>query len=199
MVEEVWCDVVGYEGLYQASNLGRIKSLKRIHEIKINSKKYNRGVNERILSQWLRGDYFQVELWKNRNKEVKSVHRVVFESFNKCDLNGYQIHHKDGNKQNNNINNLEKMTILEHNRHHFKDKSNWRKGIKVGDTNSKYNITIESYKRGWENRYKILKPRNRIIVKLKEQGKTAKELSVLFNVSKTQIYQILKEKNKWLI
>lgn len=59
MNSEIWKDILDYEGDYQVSNLGRVKSF-----IKWN------GTNERILKQYKRGDYFYVRLCKN--KEIKN-------------------------------------------------------------------------------------------------------------------------------
>ena len=97
---EIWKDVVGYEGLYQVSNYGRVKSLER----KIN----NRIYEERIISQEKSKDgYLRVDLHKDGNRKHKKVHRLVAQSF----LEDYQeskcINHKDENKHNNFLNNLE--------------------------------------------------------------------------------------------
>ena len=71
---EIWKDVVGYEGLYQVSNYGRVKSLER----KIN----NRIYEERIISQEKSKDgYLRVDLHKDGNRKHKKVHRLVAQAF----------------------------------------------------------------------------------------------------------------------
>lgn len=88
---EVWKDIEGYEGLYQVSNMGRVKSLIK-------------GI---ILKQWTDKDgYRQVGLLKKTFK----VHRLVAKAFieNPDDLP--LVNHKDENKANNNITNLEWCT-----------------------------------------------------------------------------------------
>ena len=94
-MEEVWKDIDEYEGLYQVSNYGRIKSLKKGKEIILKSRKDKDG-------------YSQVGLWKNGSKKQKTVHRLVALHFiPNDDLFKTEINHKDENKENNNINNLE--------------------------------------------------------------------------------------------
>lgn len=94
-MEEVWKDIDGYEGLYKISNLGRIKSLKKGKEIILKPRKDKDG-------------YLQVGLWKNGNKKQKTVHRLVALHFiPNNDLFKTEINHKDENKENNNLNNLE--------------------------------------------------------------------------------------------
>lgn len=95
-MEEIWKYIKGYEGLYQVSNLGRIKSLKR------------NTTKGRILKPLLQNNgYYSVTLCKKGIKKVKSIHRLVCLEFLNNDFNFPQVNHKDGNKLNNNINNLE--------------------------------------------------------------------------------------------
>lgn len=128
---EVWKDIEGYEGLYQVSNLGRVKSLARKHLLKINGKDCFRKQPERILKQWKRTSYFIVDLWKNGKRDVRSVHYLVYEAFNSKNDGDFFIHHKDENKNNNCVNNLELMTVLDHNRLHHGGKPTWNKGMKM--------------------------------------------------------------------
>lgn len=97
--KEIWKDVVGYEGYYQVSNLGRVKSLKRKIQISESwhSNSYYRKVSERILKPVLdRDGYLTVTLGKgNRIK----VHRLVAMMFI-ANPNYYpQINHKDEDKK----------------------------------------------------------------------------------------------------
>lgn len=100
-MEEIWKDIKGYEGLYQASNLGRIKSIPR----KGTSK------NEKILKLQNKQDgYARILLYKNNVCKNKLVHRLIAETFIPNPNNYKEINHKDENKKNNNINNLEWCT-----------------------------------------------------------------------------------------
>jgi hypothetical protein len=110
VMEEIWKDVVGYEGLYQVSNLGNIFSLqsKRLMKKNVN----NRG-------------YERVTL---KGKQV-SLHRIVCIAFIKNEENKLVVNHKNGIKTDNNINNLEWATCRENSMHYHS--SNPIKEIKL--------------------------------------------------------------------
>ena len=97
MKGEIWKDIKGYEGLYQVSNLGRVKSLNYRHTGK-----------ERILKAYDNGKgYLQVHLYKDGNKEHPLVHRLVATAFVE-NTEGYtELNHKDEDKTNNCAENLE--------------------------------------------------------------------------------------------
>lgn len=97
-MEEIWKDIYGYEELYQVSNLGRVKSLN-----------YNHTRKEHILKPRKDKDgYLRINLYKDEKRKTMFVHRLVAQTFiPNDDLFKTQINHKDENKGNNNINNLE--------------------------------------------------------------------------------------------
>ena len=93
---EIWKDVVGYEGLYQVSNLGRVKSIRK----------------DKIMSTPLnaKDGYLRVNLKKNGTQKQTLVHRLVEESFVE-NKNGFtQVNHIDEDKTNNCETNLEWCT-----------------------------------------------------------------------------------------
>ena len=100
-MKEIWKDIIGYEGLYQVSNLGRIKSLPRNGTVK----------EQKILKQTLdTNGYLTIGLHKNNKAKKINIHRIVAETF-VANINNYNIiNHKDGNKQNNRVDNLEWCT-----------------------------------------------------------------------------------------
>lgn len=103
-MKEIWKDIKGYEGLYQVSNLGNVKSLDRI----IISKDKKRNIRGRILHLSICPDgYFFCHLCKNGKDKNCKVHRLVAETFIKNPDNYPCINHIDGNKLNNKIENLE--------------------------------------------------------------------------------------------
>lgn len=105
---EVWRDIKGYEGKYQVSNLGRVKSLH-----------YNRSDKEKVLLPRTKTRYQYVVLSKNNKVAHKYIHRLVAEYFVPNPDNKPYVNHKDGNKHNNNAENLEWMTPLENNLHAY--------------------------------------------------------------------------------
>ena len=111
-MKEIWKEIENYEELYWVSNLGRVKSKRKILK-PINS------------------EYLKVGLSKNGIQTTKYIHRLVAETFlGKSDL---QVNHKDENKHNNCVNNLEWIT--------FKENMNY--GTKQGRESlikTKYNV-----------------------------------------------------------
>lgn len=101
---EVWKDIKDYEGLYQISNLGRVKSLK-----------YRKSNKERILilNGAAKHGYYMVGLCKNHKRKYVTVHRLVAEAFIPNPDNKPQINHKDENRRNNCVDNLEWVTAKE--------------------------------------------------------------------------------------
>jgi len=107
-MEEVWKDVKGYAGLYQISNKGRVKSLGRVVLRGVNS---NRTHAERILAVRKDGrGYHQVRLYKRGVSTYPKVHRLVGTHFLQNKGNLPQINHKDEDKDNNAVDNLEWCT-----------------------------------------------------------------------------------------
>ena len=105
MKKEYWKPVVGYENLYEVSNLGRIRSFDRWVKSKNGSIRICRG---RILKPYTNKDgYLYVVLCKNNKHKTYKVHRLVAEAFLPNPDNLPQVNHKDENKQNNNVENLE--------------------------------------------------------------------------------------------
>lgn len=127
---EVWRDIVGYEGLYQVSNFGRVKSLKRKY---INQYGEFGEKEEFIKAQRLsafdksRKDtkgYFVVSLADNDRGKWVRVHRLVATAFLPNPDNLPEVNHKDGNKQNNNVENLEWVSHAQNCLHA------WRSGLR---------------------------------------------------------------------
>ena len=115
MQKEVWKDITGYEGLYQVSNLSRVKSLDRYKKAKSGKLYIRKG---RVLKSIINGSkYYQVCLYKNNTQKIILVHRLVAKAFIPNPDNKPQINHIDNNPSNNNISNLEWTTQSENIRH----------------------------------------------------------------------------------
>ena len=106
MENEVWKDIKDYEGLYQVSNMGRIKSLKRYEK----SGSKIRLRNEKILKQKNTMGYNYVILSKCNKLKTYRIHRLVAETFISNPQQLPQVNHIDGNKLNNKAKNLEWCT-----------------------------------------------------------------------------------------
>lgn len=105
MIEEEWKDIPGYEGLYQASSFGRVKAIQRIIHYR-NGKIIHR--KERVLSLLdSYGQYYTVGLIKDKKHKTWNVHRLVAMAFIPNPNNLPCINHKDENKYNNLVGNLE--------------------------------------------------------------------------------------------
>lgn len=135
---EEWKDIPGFEGLYQASNLGRIKSLERFKKGKNDCLV---SVKERILKPRIdRYGYYQVVLCKNSIKKAYLVHRLVFEAFNGSIPEGLQVNHINEIKTDNRLENLNLMTC--------KENINWgkrNKTVSIKLTNGKKSKPVLQY------------------------------------------------------
>ena len=116
---EVWKDVVGYEGLYQVSNFGNVKSLGKEIAPKNRTPYWREGkMCKQFKSKF---GYMIMTLTVNNKKVNKYVHRLVAEAFIINLENKPQVNHIDGNKENNSVYNLEWCTNSENMIHGFKN------------------------------------------------------------------------------
>lgn len=104
-MEEIWKDIKGYEGLYQVSNLGKVRSMDRWVAHKGNSKVF--VVGKLIKLQTKKNGYIRVDLSKNHKHKHYAVHRLVAQAFIPNPDNLPQVNHKDEDKTNNRVDNLE--------------------------------------------------------------------------------------------
>ena len=110
MLTEQFKPIKDYESLYEISNLGRVKSLKRYRVYK---KKSGALHKERILKAWVNSDgYFTVSLCKDSKTKSCGMHCLVWDAFGDKPRDGYklQVDHKDEDKLNNRIDNLQLLT-----------------------------------------------------------------------------------------
>ena len=109
----MWKDITGYEGRYQISNRGRVKGLP-IDE------KYCKRKEEIILNPFVCGSgYHEVILTFKGSRKPKLIHRLVADAFIPNPDNKREVNHKDGNKFNNDVSNLEWVTPSENQLHSF--------------------------------------------------------------------------------
>lgn len=137
--DEEWRDVIGHEGFYQISNYGHVKNITPLKE----PERHHRSIKGNILRIDIRNGYPSVTLSKNNRHYHKTIHRLICESFIPNLKNKNYVNHKDGNKQNNNLTNLEWCTNYENMVHSYKIGTSDRKGEK--HNNSKLTITKAKY------------------------------------------------------
>lgn len=131
---EEWRDIVGYEGKYQISNFGRVKSLERRNFA-------GNLIKQRIMKFGKTKDgYLQVPLAKLGKRSTKKVHRLVAEAFIGIDNQKETINHIDGNKENNTTKNLEWANREEQVVHAYKNKlKTWNKKSRQNACNAVVN------------------------------------------------------------
>lgn len=164
---EIWKDIIGYEGLYQVSNLGRVKSMARNKDGKV------------MRPDKIRSGYMRATLQRDKDRKRFLVHRLVATAFIGCPDESMDINHKNSIKDDNRIENLEWVTRKENIAHFRKSK-----GAKIRDekmsglNNPKSKLSMLDIK---------------LIKKLShEYGFGLKRLSWLFDVDRTVIYKIKK-------
>jgi hypothetical protein len=115
MAKEEWRDMPGFEGLYQVGNQGRMRN----HP---NSRGKGRTPGAMVQprkSGW-KGQYLVYRLWKGNKEKAIYAHRAVLIAFvGEPPGKNYQANHKDGNKHNNHVSNLEWVTPLENQKHRY--------------------------------------------------------------------------------
>lgn len=181
-VGEVWKDIPNYEGYYQISNLGRIKSVAR----KVKYQNSYRNVKEKLKKTFIgKQGYERVELSKNGKTKKYNVHRIVANVFISNPLNKETVNHINGIKTDNRVENLEWATRSENELHAYK--------IGLAKNSEKQRNVARLYCK--ENKIKS-------IIQLDLDGnfikewKSAKEVEEKINISRKNISQCITGKNK---
>jgi hypothetical protein len=167
--------VFGYEGYYEVTENGDIFSIRTYYN---KQKKTSRKVDIKLKSQLDKKGYYVQGFSVNNKFKLLQVHRIVWEAFFGKIKEGMQINHIDGNKTNNNLNNLEVVTPKENTQHA------WRNGLSkkvYGRQTSNCILDFEQVKQ---------------IRKLYQDGKKQTELSEMFGVHQTNIHYIVKGKTR---
>lgn len=112
-MEEIWKPVKGYEGLYEVSNTGKVRSRDRTIAYTFCGEKHLRTIRGTVLKQRSNPEYYRVSLCKNGVTRDGYVHRIVAEAFIPNPYGLSQVNHLDENKANNRADNLEWITPLE--------------------------------------------------------------------------------------
>lgn len=140
---EIWKDVQGYEGFYQISNLGNLKSLER----DVRNPQGTRKVYERVMKFTVRSGYYNVVLRKYGQRQSKQIHRLVAEAFIPNPQEFPIVNHKDFDRKNNRVENLEWCSQAQNVR--------WSRENMCKPKNVTYSSTGEKYIYKSHNRYRV--------------------------------------------
>ena len=150
MKKEIWKDILGYEGLYQVSNFGRVRSLDRIVKGCYNTIQIKKG---RILKPrkniW---GYLYVVLSKENRTKAFTIHRLVALHFIDNPNNYPCVNHKDEDKLNNNVDNLEFCSVLYNNTYNERHKKIAEKNINGKKSKPVLQYTLDGvFVKEWES------------------------------------------------
>ena len=170
---EVWKDIKGYEGHYQVSDLGRVKSLSRVVKSRV-------GVfgtkKEIILKTFKNGDgYLKYKLCINGKEKSVISHRLVANEFLENPFNKPQVNHKNGIKDDNRVDNLEWVTSSENVIHSLAN------NLKIPQKGSEHGMSKLTEKEVLE-------------IRAIGRTKTLKEVGKMYNVDMSLISLILLNK-----
>lgn len=162
---EIWKDIKGYEGLYQVSNMARVKSLEK----KVRCAHGYRTLPEKVLKNKTSiGGYYYVNLYKDRTLKTAYVHKLVATAFIPNPKNKPQADHINTIRTDNRVENLQWVTI----------KENCNNPIsKIHHTEKQLGKKNHMYGRKWG-----LNPKSKPIIQLTLDGKPIKEWSCAMEV-----------------
>jgi len=170
--QEEWKDIPNWEGRYQASNLGRIKSFYTYKNHRI----YKNSVKKRIMMQFFNNKkYLNCHLSNTHKSKFVKVHRLVAKAFIQNPENKPEVNHKDGVKWNNVLDNLEWSTTAENVQHSYDT------GLNQGRKGEKHHLSKLTEKQVLEIRQKH-----------KFRIYTSKMLSIEYNISNSTVKRILR-------
>ena len=169
---EVWKDIKGYEGYYQISNFGRVKRLATKVSGKLGS---IRSLPERMITPRKQNDYLCVALQNNNRVNIR-IHRLVAIHFIPNTKNRLEINHIDGDKKNNNVDNLEWCTRKE-------------------NVNHAHKIGLVKKRLGEQANFSKLTEKQVIEIKYNTKSMTLKKISLIYGVSPDCIWRIKAGKN----
>ena len=215
---EVWKDVVDWEGCYQVSSFGNVRSKDKVRVKERQGKTVHAFYKGRVMKIKLKQDgYLGVHLRDDQRNSHPTTHRLLALSFIKNIGNKPTVNHKDGNKQNNNISNLEWATHSEQTIHAF-DTGLLKprgapiyspefkarvydyfltNGCSINELKRVFNIsqkTASSISQGITTRQGLTIPEQSVpeIIKLRNEGWTLKRISEEFNCGISQVHRITK-------
>lgn len=169
MQSEEWRDVVGYEGLYEVCNWGgKVRTLI--------GGRWGKNKGAILAPKPMKNGYIQVHLAKDRKQYTPLVHQLVAAAFIGACPPLHEVNHKDGNKENNNANNLEYLTKSQNQKHSY-------------DELGRQGAVVNGERNGMS---KLTEPQVREILRLAATTNMRHEdIAVLFSVSKANASKII--------
>lgn len=176
-MEEIWKDIKGYEGNYQCSNLGRVRSLDRYVKEHTGKEQFRHGQIIAFRMNPSNG-YYQFGLNKDGKRKIVYAHIIIASTFidNPDSQNLKYVNHKDGNKLNNKIENLEWCTASENNIHSYRELNR-----KKSDEGAHPKIVY------------IIDTKNKILKYYESIAETSRNI----NLSCTQVNRYIHSNKKW--
>jgi hypothetical protein len=143
--KEYWVPIDGYEGWYEVSDQGRVRSVDRV--VKFKNGKGSRAYKGQILKFRYHNGYAMVNLNKNKKMREHYVHRLVIENFTLHPKHKKWVNHKDGRKWNNKLSNLEWCTPKENSDHAIKHdlRNNNIEGLLASNNTRKKQVALIHY------------------------------------------------------
>lgn len=203
---EIWKDIIGYEGLYQISNLGSVKSLERYRAYKNGKPRHMKS--KKLIPGRSKCGYYTVVLYKEGKRKTHTIHRLVAKAFIPNPNNYPYVNHIDENKTNNHISNLEWCTASYNSRHGTRierfskamsGENNFRYGKhlseehrrRIGEANKKNRLSEERKQKLIEANCKKV-----ICITTGEVFESIKEASEKYNIDPANISSCCRGKRK---
>lgn len=171
---EIWRDIEGFEGIYQISSQGRVKSLKRIDN-------NNHPIKEKILKPNIDNregkGYLRIRLCKNGKQKIFQIHRLVYETFVGKIPDDMQCNHINERKDDNRLENLNLMTP--------KENSNWgTRNERIGEAKKGMKLSEET-----KNKMKNHPNKSKIILQIELNGNIIADFHSLCEVQRQLGYE----------
>lgn len=166
-----WKPIPGFAGIYEISETGEI--------VRIATHGQQPKAIRRIVRSYKKNGYLAITIQFHQKRERLYVHRLMYETFRSPIPSGLEINHRDGNRENNRLDNLELVTRSDNMLHCFRELNPSLNRVR-GTQHHKAKLTPHDVKN---------------IVKLSRTGTSQREIAQMYGVSKNAIRLILKGKN----
>lgn len=170
---EIWKDVVGYEGLYEVSSHGRVKSVARVYQSPEEGFNWTKETTNSLKSLRLKKDgYVDTGLMKDGRVVQKNVHQLVAQAFIPNPENKRCVNHIDNNRSNNHVSNLEWSTHKENTQHSFNQgRGAWQRQWGESNVSAKISLSDVLFIRTFANSMTRREIADHLSISIKEVGR----------------------------